>query len=99
MACGKRFVIQFVPHINGPLLEYIFNETYENIPDLGYYRVKRKSRHRTSFGCFLNITKQIDYLSASTFAILTYCRIFVPYCARLENRLPWMIIFWVMPNA
>ena len=78
---AKRFVNQFGPHIDGPLLEYIFNETYENIPDLGgYYRVKRKNRAiaAPSFGCFLNTTRQIDYFSASTRVILTYCRIFVP---------------------
>ena len=78
---AKRFVNQFGPHINGPLLEYIFNETYENIPDFGgYYRVKRKNRAiaAPSFGCFLNTTRQIDYFSASTRVILTYCRIFVP---------------------
>ena len=78
---AKRFVNQFGPHINGPLLEYIFNETYKNIPDLGgYYRVKRKNRTiaAPSFGCFLNTTRQIDYFSASTRVILTYCRIFVP---------------------
>ena len=77
---AKRFVNQFGPHIDGPLLEYIFNESYENIFDLGgYYRVRRKNRALAapSFGCFLNIARQIDYFSASTRVILTYCRIFV----------------------
>ena len=31
---AKRFVNQFGPHINGPLLECIFNESYENMPNL-----------------------------------------------------------------
>lgn len=47
---AKRFVNQFGPHIDGPLLEYIFNETYENIPDLGgiLSSEEKKSRHRRS---------------------------------------------------
>ena len=103
---AKRFVSQFGPHINGPLLEYIFNETDENIPDLGgYYRVKRKNRAIAgpSFGCFLNIIRQIDYFSASTRVILTYCRIFVSILllrASFKSFASWMmIIFWVMPNV
>ena len=47
---AKRFVNQFGPHIDGPLLEYIFNETYENIPDLGgiLSSEEKKSRYRRS---------------------------------------------------
>jgi len=47
---AKRFVNQFGPHIDGPLLEYIFNETYENTPDLGgvISSEEKKSRHRRS---------------------------------------------------
>ena len=52
---AKRFVNQFGPHIDGPLLEYILTKPMRIFLIWGgYYRVKRKNCAiaAPSFGCF-----------------------------------------------